>query len=112
MGQFGKGSSHNHGRGENNVPASLEPAQQAAVSLAAASRGCGDGRAQGWRPAAAAVPCSRSMPADFTQLLMISASSLRTSVTDGGSAGLCPLGKAEQCQLLGSGFLLLCRQSL
>lgn len=110
MGQFGKGGSHNHGRGENNVPASLEPAQQAAVSLVAASRDCGDGRAQGWRPAAAPVPCS--MPADFTQLLMIPASSLRTSVTDAGSAGLCPLGKAEQYQLLDSGFLLLCRQSL
>lgn len=105
MGQFGKRSSHHHGRGENSVPASLEPALQAAVSWAAAARGCGDGRAQGWLPAAAPVPCTRSMPADFTQLLMIPASSLRTSVTDGGSAGLRPLGKAEQWQLLDSGFL-------
>lgn len=98
------GSSHHHGRGENSVPGSLEPAQQAAMSWAAAPRGCGDGRAQGWLPAAAPVPCSRSrsIPAAFTQLLMIPASSLRTSVTDGGSAGLCPLGKAEQYQLLDS----------
>lgn len=31
---------------------------------------------------------------------MMLASSLRTSVTDGGSAGLCPLEKAEQCELV------------
>lgn len=44
--------------------------------------------------------CALSILADFTQLLMMLASSLRTSVTDGGSAGLCPLEKAEQCELV------------
>lgn len=110
----GKWSSHHHGRGENSVPASLEPVQQVAVSCGSCTQQLQEQRAQGWLPAAVPVPCSctHSMPADFTQLLMIPASSLRTSVTDGGSAGLCPLGKTQQCQLLDSGFAFCTQQSL
>lgn len=60
---------------------------------------CGDGHIHSHPSAEAEAPerFSRalSISADFTQLLMMLASSLRTSVTDGGSAGLCPLEKAE-----------------
>lgn len=38
--------------------------------------------------------------AAFTQSLMMLASNLRASMTDGGSAGLCPLEKAEQYELV------------
>lgn len=50
--------------------------------------------------------CAFSIPAAFTQLLMMLASSLRTCVTDGGSAGLCPLEKAEQGELVSGGSSL------
>lgn len=58
---------------------------------------CGDGHIHSRPSAEAPERFSRalSISADFTQLLMMLASSLRTSVTDGGSAGLRPLEKAE-----------------
>lgn len=53
MGHFGEGSSHQHGRGENSVPASLEPAQQPAVSRGSCTQGL-----QGWRGSGLAACCN------------------------------------------------------
>lgn len=68
------------------------------VPVAASHPRCRDGRDHSHAPAGAPerFSCAPSIPADFTQPLMMLASSLRAAVTDGGSAGLCPLERAEQ----------------
>lgn len=50
--------------------------------------------------------------ADFTQSLMMLASNLRASMTDGGSAGLCPLEKAEQYELVRGEHYILAKPCL
>jgi len=98
---------------ERRIPPSQQRQQHGRSSAGSrrAVPGCGDGRVQSL-PADAPQRCSRacSIRADFTQPSMMLASSLRTTVTDGGSAALCPLEKAEQCETVSGQQLLASAQ--